>query len=490
MPLVPRAGKKFTSDDFRAHFSFLALMMVCFACIVYLMGKLRSIFRPFLWALFLVMVLTPAVSSVESVLLRCSHALCGCISAFCSGVMCICRCIFCMRSSRLRNRGADSRPGVSREMETRPEIIGTVSADQEDRHERSDRSDGSKLEIGEAASPERDETETRDTRAQSVGPCFRMLLHGVAIAIVVALVVCAVGGVILMVVQSVLRLQDDWKVYKKGAENVAQTVQRIVTRATGSMPAAFAEDISQQALEKVEEVLSAIVGEILGNAWRMILEFLMMALYIAFWLAAPMPLGTQMEELFRRYILLKGLACCGYGLCVGVLLGSLGVDLAPAFGLFAFLLSFVPEVGAIVALILPAPVILFDSRLESPGMTLFVATLAQLGLKFVFANVVEVKLVEADQLMKMHPVVILMAVTFFGFIWGPTGMLLAVPLVAYFKAGLLSVPACYRDPVLVLLEGDRLAPVNYSRKMPGLTTGIEMVSREGCAEGGEEVSQR
>jgi len=123
-------------------------------------------------------------------------------------------------------------------------------------------------------------------------------------------------------------------------------------------------------------------------------------------------------------------------------------------------------------------------------MTLFVATLAQLGLKFVFANVVEVKLVEADQLMKMHPVVILMAVTFFGFIWGLTGMLLAVPLVAYFKAGLLSVPACYRDPVLVLLEGDRLAPVNYSRKMPGLTTGIEMVSREGCAEGGEEVSQR
>eukprot|EP00438_Fugacium_kawagutii_P001205 Skav225237 [mRNA] locus=scaffold2946:243021:248383:+ [translate_table: standard] len=45
----------------------------------------------------------------------------------------------------------------------------------------------------------------------------------------------------------------------------------------------------------------------------------------------------------------------------------------------------------------------------------------------------QVKLVEADQLMKMHPVVILMAVTFFGFIWGPTGMLLAVPLVAYFK---------------------------------------------------------
>eukprot|EP00913_Durusdinium_trenchii_P013714 g12876.t1 len=197
-----------------------------------------------------------------------------------------------------------------------------------------------------------------------------------------------------------------------------------------------------------QELLSAIVGEVLGSAWRVLLEFLMMALYIAFWLAAPMPVGTQMEErmewvrrscgayeLFRRYIMLKGLACCGYGLCVGVLLGSLGVDLAPFFGLFAFLLSFVPEVGAIVALLLPAPVILFDSRLESPGMTLFVATSAQLGLKFVFANVVEVKLVEADQLMKLHPVVILMAVTFFGFIWGPTGMLLARALWPFWHSG-------------------------------------------------------
>ena len=108
------AVKRFSGDDFRAHVSFLvrdsdlgfsssfqALIMVCcraprlcscswpVACVVYLMGKLRSIFRPFLWALFLVMVLTPAVcgrfflfkavlrSSVESVLSRSSQALLG-----------------------------------------------------------------------------------------------------------------------------------------------------------------------------------------------------------------------------------------------------------------------------------------------------------------------------------------------------------------------------------------------------------------------------
>mmetsp|Transcript_15169 Transcript_15169/g.47680 ORF Transcript_15169/g.47680 Transcript_15169/m.47680 type:complete len:262 (+) Transcript_15169:75-860(+) len=208
------------------------------------------------------------------------------------------------------------------------------------------------------------------------------------------------------------------------------------------------------------------VAEVLSNAWRFVLEFLMMILYIAFWLSDPMPVGSKMEELFKRYIIMKGLACLGYGVCVGLLLHVLRVDLAAAFGLAAFLLSFVPEVGAIAALMLPAPVIIFDSRLESPGMTLATASFAQLGLKFVFANVVEVKLVEADQLMRLHPVIILLAVAFFGYLWGPTGMLLSVPLVAYLKVALLSdkVPARYRDPVLVFLEGDRSAPAKYAQQ--------------------------
>merc|ERR1712060_463918 len=117
-------------------------------------------------------------------------------------------------------------------------------------------------------------------------------------------------------------------------------------------------------------------------------------------------------------------------------------------------------------MIFPVPVILFDSRLESPWLTLAIATAGQLGLKFVFANIIEVKLVENDSTMKMHPVVTLLAVTFFGFIWGPTGMLLSVPMMAYLKVVILSdwVPPAYRDPVLMLIEGDRGAPERHLRK--------------------------
>ena len=94
-------------------------------------------------------------------------------------------------------------------------------------------------------------------------------------------------------------------------------------------------------------------------------------------------------------------------------------------------------------------------HIKRPFFTLFLALLGQGALKFAFANVIEVKLIESDQKLKMHPVAILLSVALWGHVWGPTGMLLSVPLMAFLKISLLSdvVPASYRDPVLTLLEG-------------------------------------
>merc|ERR1712232_733545 len=116
----------------------------------------------------------------------------------------------------------------------------------------------------------------------------------------------------------------------------------------------------------------------------------------------------------------------------------------------SFFFAFIPEVGAFIAMALPVPVMLFDSRQEAPVLTLLSATAVQLVLKFIFTNIIEVKLIEHDANMRMHPVITLLAVTFFGLIWGPTGMLLCVPLMTYVKVVILSdlVPASYRDPIL------------------------------------------
>ena len=67
----------------------------------------------------------------------------------------------------------------------------------------------------------------------------------------------------------------------------------------------------------------------------------------------------------------------------------------------------------------------------------------------------------------MHPVAILLSVAVWGHVWGPTGMLLSVPLMAFFKIALLSdlVPPSYRDPVLILLEGDSRAPQRHAERL-------------------------
>merc|ERR1719191_700410 len=114
-------------------------------------------------------------------------------------------------------------------------------------------------------------------------------------------------------------------------------------------------------------------------------------------------------------------------------------------------------------MILPCPIILLDIRLDRPFLTLVTAILGQLALKFAFSNIVEVKLIESDKKLRMHPVMILLSVGIFGHLWGPTGMLLSVPLMALLKLSLFSdiVPASYRDPILVMLEGDRNAPATH-----------------------------
>merc|ERR1711957_404939 len=112
---------------------------------------------------------------------------------------------------------------------------------------------------------------------------------------------------------------------------------------------------------------------------------------------------------------------------------------------------------------LPCPIILLDSRLERPFGVLVLAVVGQLALKFAFSNIIEVKLIESDKKLRMHPVMILLSVGVFGHLWGPTGMLLSVPLMALLKISLFSelVPSSYRDPILVILEGDRNAPQKH-----------------------------
>ena len=81
----------------------------------------------------------------------------------------------------------------------------------------------------------------------------------------------------------------------------------------------------------------------------------------------------EIEARVRRYVIrLVGLSALT-GLVVGVWLAALGIEFAVLFGFLTFLLNFIPNVGAIIATLLPVPVILLSPQLSVPEQVLAVA---------------------------------------------------------------------------------------------------------------------
>lgn len=407
---------------------FLGIMGIAFTGQVYLMTLLRPVLEPFLFAIFVVMALHPLARTFESMILCIGRVTCGCGT---DG----------MRRPRKRRRPSEQEIELASATD-----VATVDDEDPDEH---------LWRVGER------------TDVESVcSNCCACLARVISVALALAVILGGMFGFFMLVFDAVKTCQENFKVYETGARNVVSNIKAFSSRVFGTMPRSAVDKISENAIEEAKALVSDLLAEALSHAGKMLVEFLMLALYVMFWLCTPMPLNTKTERIFRRYLLLKGGACLFYGISVGLLLFLLNVNLPLFFGSMSFFFSLLPEVGAFIAMVLPVPIILCDSNLRSPFLTFFIAMAGQLGLKFIFANIIEVKLVEHDATMKMHPVVTLLALSFFGFIWGPTGMLLSVPLMAYMKVLILSdlVPPSYRDPVLVLLEGDRKAPERHMKR--------------------------
>jgi AI-2 transport protein TqsA len=149
----------------------------------------------------------------------------------------------------------------------------------------------------------------------------------------------------------------------------------------------------------------------------------------------------------RRYILQMTLLSAVTGLLVGLALFALGVPLAFLFGFLTFLLNFIPTVGMILATLLPVPVILLSPDLSPAAQVLAVA--APAVIQGVIGALVQPRVLGRS--FGLHPVSILLALIFFGMIWGVAGAFLATPIMAVLKIVLERVPDT--RPVAALLAG-------------------------------------
>ena len=133
----------------------------------------------------------------------------------------------------------------------------------------------------------------------------------------------------------------------------------------------------------------------------------------------------QTAEKFRQYIGVTMLTSLITGVASAVWAFAVGLDLALTWGVLNFLLNFIPVVGNIIGIIPPALYALI--QFESWTMPI-VVFLGYAVLQIAISNFVYPML--QGRGMSMPPVVIIVALLFWSWVWGIAGALLAVPLTA------------------------------------------------------------
>ncbi len=130
------------------------------------------------------------------------------------------------------------------------------------------------------------------------------------------------------------------------------------------------------------------------------------------------------NDILKRWLLGRLVVMVAIGVMSATGLWALGIEAAIALGLVGGLLTFIPFVGAILA---AAPAILV-ALTESPAQAVFVLLLF-IGVHFVEGNFIT-PLVQAE-VVALPPVVSLLSTVAFTILFGPVGVLLAVPLTLF-----------------------------------------------------------
>jgi AI-2 transport protein TqsA len=211
------------------------------------------------------------------------------------------------------------------------------------------------------------------------------------------------------------------------------------------------------AMRLVSGLLSGL-GSVLTNAFLILLTVIFILLEASTFAAKLQDASGEPEHSLeetnavlhniKRYMTIKTLtsALTGVTIAVGLLLE--GVDFAVLWGFFAFLLNFIPNVGSFIAAV---PAMLVAVLQLGYG-----AALATAGL-YVVVNVTVGSILEPRWMgnqLGVSPLVVFLSLVFWGWVFGPVGMFLSVPLTISVQIMLASNPDTRWVAVLL---GDRRA---------------------------------
>jgi predicted PurR-regulated permease PerM len=129
-----------------------------------------------------------------------------------------------------------------------------------------------------------------------------------------------------------------------------------------------------------------------------------------------------------RYIMIKTLMSAGTGILTGVACALFGIKFAVLWGFLAFLFNYIPYIGSIAAVILPIVL----SVLQFPGSYLPVfSALSLIIIQLTIGSYLDPEMM--GNRFNLSPILIILSLFFWGYVWGLVGAFLAVPITAVIK---------------------------------------------------------
>jgi AI-2 transport protein TqsA len=261
---------------------------------------------------------------------------------------------------------------------------------------------------------------------RSVAISLAILVDVLALAAVVSLVISSIGELSERLPEYVALLAD-------AATRLAHTAQRWNPRL------APADIFDWTAITRLA---TSVLGGLAGFLWNIMLT-LVIAAFVLLEATRPgiggapryHPRASRMRGPIHdvnKYVAIKTAVSLATGLLVGGWVWVLGGDLPILFGLMAFVLNYIPNLGSILAAI---PAVGLALLQHGPGTAAGMAA-GYLTINVVIGNIVEPRIM--GRALGLSPLVVVLSVVVWGWLLGPTGALLSALLTVLVKLMLFS----------------------------------------------------
>ena len=268
-----------------------------------------------------------------------------------------------------------------------------------------------------------------------------------ALTISILLGIALFAGVILFTVNSVGTFLKGAEVYR---QNLIDTINDIVVRLQ-----LHGITLDQKFIETYLRELPLFnwLRNFGGKVFNIVSDATLVILFMTFFLfgskKTPPITNPAIKEMLANvsvYLSVKLTASVATGLVAAAILFGFQVKLAALFAMFMFLLNFIPSVGSIIAVLLPAPVLFLQYGL-GPQFFLVIGLLA--ATEFTIGNLIEPRFLGEG--MDLHPAAVVACLIFWTLVWGVPGAFLSVPITASIKIVLSKIK--HTRPVAEFLAG-------------------------------------